>query len=157
MSDSGRWVGRLFYTRGPAAVNECSPRPVMVCCMRHVSMSDKCSCQCPVTDTSITDLHCDRNYTHSHSLHIFHFHSCMSPSSFSSIPTSPHRTSISSPTVPAKIILHTHPFLQNYLPVLINKKFPTLNEADVSICVIIVLKHAIKVLHMKEMDAGYIC
>ena len=52
MCDSRSWVGRLFHTWGPAAVNERSPRRVLVRCVRHVSMSDECSCRIPVTDTS---------------------------------------------------------------------------------------------------------
>jgi len=35
-------------------------------------------------------------------------------------------------------------------------KNPT-TEADVSVCVIIVIKHAPKVLHIKEMDVEFTC
>ena len=50
-------------------------------------------------------LHGYRNYTHTHpSPQILY----QSPSSFTSIPTHPRRTSISSPLVPTKISFHPH-------------------------------------------------
>jgi len=121
MSDSGRWVGRLSHTRGLAAANERSPRPVMVRCTRHMSMSDKCSCRCPVTDTSTlvatTDLYCDRNYTHSHTsphisfpfLHVpvqFFFHCHPSPQNFYFIPNRSRKNYIPSPPISAKLLIY---------------------------------------------------
>jgi len=69
-----------------------------------------------------------------------------------------------SPPIPAELQFHPHPSPQKFhsIPTHSSKvvylliKFP-ITDADVSICVILVIKHASKVLHMKEMDVGFTC
>jgi len=72
----------------------------------------------------------DGNYTHPHP----------STSSFSSIPV---ELPYSIPTRSRKIAY------------LLIKKLTTLTEAEVPICVVIVIKHTLKVSHTKEMDSVF--